>query len=347
MPGSDIGIDLGTSSILIYVEKKGILLNEPTVVAVDKETDEILAMGLEAKRMVGRTPGRIEVIYPMANGVISDCTLIEEMLLYFLKKVSLRSIFMHRVWVCIPGIVSDVERRAVVNAVHAAGVRKIYLLDEPVAAAIGAGENVRLPHGIAVLDIGAGTSDMAVISMGGVAAGNSIRVAGNRFDEAVIQYCRREFDLIIGERTAENTKNTIGCVMPRQEKLCCRIKGRCASSGLPIAVTIDSDQILEALHPVAEEIVEALMQMLEETPPELMSDIHTDGLLLTGGGAHLYGFDQLIREKTGLPVRIPPFPELCVAKGTGKVLKYMDGSQPGDGKINPLWQENTSLLREY
>lgn len=347
MPGSDIGIDLGTSSILIYVENRGILLNEPTVVAVDKETDEIIAMGLEAKRMVGRTPERIEVIYPMENGVISDCSLIEEMLLYFLKKVSLKSIFMPRVVVCIPGIVSDVERRAVVNAVHAAGVQKIFLLDEPMAAAIGAGEKVREPHGIAVLDIGAGTSDMAVVSMGGVAANNSVRVAGNKFDDAIIQYCRRKFDLLIGVRTAENAKNTIGCVAPRREKLCCRIKGRCISSGLPIAVTIDSDQMLEAMRPVAEEIVAALVLMLEETPPELMGDVLSDGLLLTGGGAYIAGFDQLIEERTGLKVRIPAFPELCVAKGTGKVLKYMDGSEPGDGKINPLWQENAGMLRGF
>lgn len=337
MLGTDIGIDLGTSNLLIYVSGQGIVLNEPSVIAVNIETDEIVAMGEKAQKMLGRTSDRIKVVCPLSNGVISDYDLTEQMIIHFIKKVAGSMVFMPRVVVCIPGEITEVERRAVIDAVHSAGARKICLIEEPVAAAIGAGLDISGPHGYMVVDIGAGTTDMAVISLGGVATGRSIKIAGNRFDEEIIKFVRKKYNIIIGKRMAEDTKIAIGGVYPREEAEYFRVKGRNALTGLPQWVDVSSDEVLEAMISPAMLIVKEVQGLLEETPPELMGDIYTDGLVLTGGGAHIFGFDTLIAKKTRMPVTVAEEPEKCVAIGAGKSLKYIDDLEDDKtASINPL-----------
>jgi rod shape-determining protein MreB len=339
--GTDAAIDLGTSKIQIYVNGRGIVVDEPSVVAINSDTEELVAVGKEAYRMVGRTSDRISVFYPLSNGVISDFATVEQMLGRFLKQVSSSMVFMPRVVACIPGEVTEVEKRAVVNAISSHGVRKICLIEEPVAAAIGAGIDISTPHGSLVVDIGAGTTDMAVISLSGVATMRSVKVAGNSFDEAVIKYVKKKYNLIIGKRMAEEAKLAIGCVYPQEEQQTFRIKGRNALTGLPQWVDFTSDEMLEALIDLAMQIAREIQEMLEDTPPELVGDIYTDGITLTGGSALLYGFETLISKKTRLPVRVAEDPRSCVVLGAGKALKYIDELDENHefGAMNPLSAE--------
>ena len=338
MPGADMGIDLGTSNTLIYLSGKGIILNEPSVVAVDTWSGEIIAMGAQAQKMIGRTSDRIEVARPLSGGVISQYDYAEKMLVSFMKRVSNNAVFNPRVVVCIPGEITEVERRALVDAAHRAGARKICLLEEAVAAAIGAGIDISGPHGCAVIDIGGGTTDMAVITLGGVAAARSIKLAGAAFDEEIIKYVRRKHNLIIGARMAEQAKIEIGCVrMPEQLKTFC-VKGRNALSGLPQAAEITSQDMLSAMEPTALMLAKQAQELLEETAPELVGDLYTDGIVLTGGGALIDGMDRLLEENTRLHVCVADDPLECVARGAGAALAYLDKLDAASGisSLNPL-----------
>lgn len=340
MFGTDIAIDLGTSKIQIYVSHKGIVLNEPSVVAVNTDNDEIIAVGHEAYKMVGRTSDRISVVFPLEGGVISDFSLVEQMLTIFLKRLSGSMIFMPRVVVCVPGAITEVEKKAVVDSISTSGVRKICLIEEPVAAALGAGMDIESPHGNLVVDMGAGTTDMAVISLSGVAVSRSIKVAGNSFDEAVIRYVRKKYNIIIGKRTAENCKLAVGCVYPQEKCESYLIKGRNALTGLPQAAEITADDLFEAFTAPVMQIVRELQNMLEETPPELIGDIDTDGIFLTGGTSQLRGFPTLLSQKTRLPVYLAEAPEDCVVLGAGKALGFIDALSNKDyGVMNPLYAE--------
>ena len=322
--GQDIGIDLGTATVIVYVKGKGIVLKEPSVVAIDTNTGKVLKVGIEAQNMIGRTPGNIVAIRPLRDGVISDYDTTEKMMKYFLKKVCKGSFFKPRVMVCVPSQVTEVEERAVKEATMAAGAKKTRIIEEPIAAAIGAGLDIAKPFGNLIVDIGGGTADVAVISLGEIVVSNSIKVAGDKFDEAVVKYIRKKYNMMIGDRTAEELKIEIGCVYPRSETVSMEIKGRCLITGLPKIVTVTSDEMLEALEECATQIVEAVRLVLEKTPPELVGDISSNGILLTGGGSLIYGLDKLIARETGLEVYIAEDAVLCVAKGTGSSLSYMD-----------------------
>ena len=337
MMGSDIALDLGTSSVKIYVSGKGIVLNEPAVAAVDTYTDEVLAMGEEAYTMVGRTSERVRVVHPLCNGVISEYDLAEYIIGRYMKKISSSRVFMPRVVVSVPCEITEVEKRAVVDAISASGVRKVCLIEEPVAAAMGAGMEITEPHGTLVVDIGGGTTDMAVISLGGIAVSDSIKVAGDAFDEDIIKYLRRKYNLIIGQRMAEEAKKKIGCVVKRPDPVFFRVKGRNAATGLPAFIDMTGDEMLEAMQEPVQHIVRALQNLLEQTPPELMGDVYTDGAVLTGGSAQIYGMDQILSREAKLPVRIAEEPQVCVAKGAGYATKYI-GAMDGEALtgINPL-----------
>ncbi len=335
--GTDIAIDLGTSSVKIYLDGKGIILNEPSVIAYDQETDDIVAIGQEAYAMVGRTSSKISVVHPLCNGVISDFALAQYVINHYLKKISGSKVFMPRVVVSVPCGITEVQKRAVVDAISSAGVRKICLIEEPVAAAMGAGVDISVPHGCFVIDIGGGTTDMGVISLSGVAISRSIKVAGNTFDEAIIKLVRRKHNLLIGSRMAEEAKKAIGCVYPRQEVTSFRVKGRNMLTGLPQWADITCDEVLESLLEPAMQIIRAAQEVLEQTPPELMGDIYTDGIILTGGSAQLFGFDTLIGKKTKMKVFVPEEPESCVAKGAGKAIPFIDDMENKNyGVLNPL-----------
>ncbi len=337
MLGTDIAIDLGTSAVKIYLDGKGIILNEPAVVAVNVETDEVVAIGLEAYRMVGRTSDKISVSNPLCNGVISNFDLAQYLISTYLKKISGSKVFMPRVVVSVPCQITEVEKRAVVDAISAAGVRKICLIEEPVAAALGAGVDISTPHGTLIVDIGGGTTDMAVLSLSGIAISRSIKVAGNAFDEAIIKYIRKKYNLIIGRRMAEEAKIAIGCVYPRKDLCSHRIKGRNAMTGLPQWADISCDEMLEALIEPAMKIVRTIQEMLEKTPPELMGDVYSDGIILTGGSAQLYGVDMLISKKAKMPVKLAEDSQICVALGAGKAIQFIDDIQnKGYGVLNPL-----------
>ena len=338
MLGTDIALDLGTSSVKIYLDGKGIVLNEPAVVAVNLENDEIVAMGKQAYDMIGRTSNRIQVCHPLSGGVISDFDLAKYLIETYLKKINASRVIMPRVVISIPCEITEVEKRAVVDAASSAGVRKICLIEEPVAAALGANIDISLPHGSLVVDIGGGTTDMAVLSLRGIAISRSVRIAGDAFDEAIIKYIRRKYNLVIGQRMAEECKKTIGCVFPRKEIQTFRVKGRNAMTGLPQWADITSDEALEALIDSAMQIIRMLQEMLEKTPPELMGDIYSDGMVLTGGSAQLYGVDQIISKKTKMPVRIADNPQDCVALGAGKAIQFIDkvDSNNSYGVLNPL-----------
>lgn len=334
---ADIAIDLGTQNIRIFIPGKGIVVNEPCVISVDSHTGDIIAIGQDAYNMFGRTSKRMSVLYPLVNGVISDFALVEQMIRYFLKKVSSNMIVMPRVVACIPGDITEVEKRAVVNAISTAGVRKICLIEEPVAAAIGAGIDIFKPHGSFVVDIGAGTTEMAVISLSGVAVMKSIKIAGNDFNELILKHVRRKHTLIIGEITAENLKKAVGCVYPQDEVYNFTVKGRNALTGMPQAIEIESSEIMPVISGVADQIANVVKETLEEAPPELVSDIFMDGITLTGGSASMRGFDQVISEKTKLKVNIAEEPELCVLRGIGESLKYIDALvKKSPGVLNPL-----------
>lgn len=323
--GSDIGIDLGTATVLVYIKGKGIVLREPSVVAIDKRTNRILAVGEEARLMIGRTPGNIVAIRPLRDGVISDYDVTEKMLKYFIKKAYRnRGWSKPRVIVCIPCEATGVERRAVKDAAMNSGARKVFLIEEPIAAAIGAGLDISKPSGCMVVDIGGGTTDVAVISLGGMVVRSSITIAGDRFDEAIIKYIRKEHSIMIGERTAEDLKIKIGCAYKRDEDISMEVKGRDLVSGLPKNVLITSEEMRIALEDTTRAIAECVHSVLEMTPPELSADISEKGILMTGGGSLLWGLDKLIEAKTKVPVKVDKDPISCVAYGTGKSLDILD-----------------------
>lgn len=322
--GQDIGIDLGTATVLVYVKGKGVVLKEPSVVAIDTNTGKVLKVGAEAQNMIGRTPGNIVAIRPLRDGVISDYDTTEKMIRYFLKKMCKSSLCKPRVMVCVPSQVTEVEERAVIDAATQAGARKTYIIEEPIAAAIGAGLDISKPYGNMIVDIGGGTADVAVISLGEIVVSNSIKVAGDKFDDAVVKYIRKKYNMMIGDRTAEELKIEIGCVYPRPEPLTMEIKGRCLLTGLPKVITVSSEEMLEALEECATQIVEAVHNVLEKTPPELVGDISTSGILLTGGGSLIFGLDKLISRETGLDVFVAEDAIYCVAKGTGMSLDYIE-----------------------
>ncbi len=328
--GQDIGIDLGTATILVHVKGKGITLREPAVVAIDKNTNEVLAVGQNARKMLGRTPGNIVAIRPMKDGVISDYTVTEKMLKYFISKVSDRSIISPRIMICVPSGVTEVEKKAVIDAANHAGARKVYLIEEPIAAAIGAGIDITKPYGTMIVDIGGGTTDIAVIALGGAVRSTSIKVAGDKFDEAIIKYIKKHHSIIIGERTAEEIKINIGCVYPRTTTEKMSIKGRHLVSGLPVEIEVTSDEMLEALSDSANQIIEAIHGVLEITPPELSADISDRGIYITGGGGLIYGLDKLIEERTGIPVMVAEDAVSCVAMGTGKALNHIELLETGN-----------------
>lgn len=337
MLGTDVAIDLGTSSVKIYLDGKGIILNEPAIVSVNLETEQVVATGKEAYAMVGRTSNKIQVCHPLSGGVISNFDLAKYLIETYLKKINASRVIMPRVVVSVPCKITEVEKRAVVDAISSSGVRKICLIEEPVAAALGANVDISAPHGTLVVDIGGGTTDMAVLSLSGIAISRSIKVAGDAFDEAIIKYIRRKYNLIIGQRMAEECKIAIGCVFPRKEILTFRVKGRNAMTGLPQWADISSDEALEALIDGAMQLIHIIQEMLEKTPPELMGDIYSDGMILTGGSAQLYGFDQLISKKTKMPVHIADDPQNCVALGAGKSIKFIDDMENKTyGVLNPL-----------
>ena len=318
-----VGIDLGTANILVYVKGKGIVLREPSVVAVDKDTDTVLAIGEEAREMIGRTPGNIVAIRPLRDGVIADYDTTESMIRYFLEKVVGRSfIFRPRVMICIPSGVTVVEKRAVQEAAEQAGAKKTELIEEPIAAALGAGIDISEPVGSMVVDIGGGTCDIAVISLGGIVISDSLRVAGDRFDADIEAYIKREYNLMIGERTAENIKVTIGAAYHSARSETMNVRGRDILSGLPKNIEVQSAEIADALHDSVERIVTRVKKVLEETPPELAADIMDHGIVLTGGGAMLYGLAELIRSETNIPTALADDPLSCVALGTGKALEF-------------------------
>ena len=319
----DIGIDLGTATVLVYVKGRGMVIKEPSVVAIDKNTGKILKFGREAQMMLGRTPGNITAIRPLRDGVITQYDITQKMIQHFIKKSCGTVIFKPRVIICVPSGITEVEERAVVDAATQAGAKRTYLIEEPVAAAIGAGINISAPRGHMVLDIGGGTSDIAVISLGGVVVSESIKVAGDKFDEAIIRYVRRKHNVLIGERTAEEIKIKIGCAWPREEIRTIDVKGRCLVQGLPRMVRITSAEIPDALEEPITAIVEAVCSVIERTPPELIGDILQNGIVMTGGGSLLYGLDRLITYATGVRTRVADKAVSCVALGTGRSLEML------------------------
>ena len=329
---NDIGIDLGTATVLVYLKGKGIVLNEPSVVAVDRVTGKLIAVGSEAQETLGRTPGNIVAIRPLREGVISDYEMTECMIKEFIRKVQGFRLFKPNVVICVPSIITEVEERAVIDAGTQAGAKRVFLIEEPVAAAIGAGIDITKPNGNLVVDVGGGTTDIAVISLGGVVESTSIKIAGDKFDEAIIKYIRRKHNALIGERTAEQIKKNIGCVYPRSEEEIMEVKGRCLMTGLPRAFTVSSTEVLEALEEVSSAIVEAIHSVLERTPPELTGDISSNGIVMTGGGSLICGFDKLVASKTGIPTRVADEAVSCVAYGTGNCLENLSRMQ--DGTIN-------------
>ncbi|MDO5095976.1 MAG: rod shape-determining protein MreB [Peptostreptococcaceae bacterium] len=320
----DIGIDLGTASVLIYVKNKGIVLNEPAVVAIDVTNGNVLEVGEEARLMLGRTPGSIVAIRPLREGVISDYEVTEKMLKYFIEKitggVSMFKMFKPKIMVCVPSGVTEVEKRAVVDATMEAGAREVYIIEEPIAAAIGAGIDISRPNGSMVVDIGGGTTDIAVISLGGIVESASIKVAGDTFDDAIIRYMRKNHSMLIGERTAEEIKKNIGSAYPREEEVIMAIRGRNLVSGLPETREITSTDMLSALKDSVVQIADAVHSVLEKTPPELSADISDKGILMTGGGSLLWGLDKLIQKRTGIDAFVAEDAISCVARGTGEAL---------------------------
>ncbi|HKA87869.1 MAG TPA: rod shape-determining protein [Haliangiales bacterium] len=321
---NDLAIDLGTATTLTFVRGKGIVANEPSVVAVQRGasgTKKVLAVGKEAKEMLGRTPGNIVAIRPMKDGVIADFEVTEAMLRYFIQKAhNRRTLVRPRIIICVPSGITEVEKRAVRDSALAAGAREVYLIEEPMAAAIGAGLPITEPSGNMIVDIGGGTTEVAVISLAGIVFSKSIRVAGDKMDEAIVGYIKRKYNLLIGERTAEHIKKEIGSAYPLDDVLTIEVKGRDLVAGVPKTLTVNSDEIREALAEPVNAIVDAVRVVLERTPPELSADIVDKGIVLSGGGAQLKNLDILLREETGLPVMVAETPQLSVVLGTGRAL---------------------------
>ena len=322
----DIGIDLGTASILVYVKGKGVVLKEPSVVAFDRDTNRIKAIGEEARLMLGRTPGNIVAVRPLRQGVISDYTVTEKMLKYFIQKAVGKQRFRKPlISICVPSQVTEVERKAVEDAAFQAGARDVKIIEEPIAAAIGAGIDIARPCGNMIVDIGGGTSDIAVISLGGTVVSASIKIAGDDFDDAIVRYMRKKHNLLIGERTAEDIKIRIGSAYPRPESVTVDVRGRNLVTGLPKTITVTSEETEEALKDTTSQIVEAVHSVLEKTPPELAADIADRGLVHTGGGSLLYGLEELIESKTGITTMTAEDPMTAVAIGTGRYVEFLSG----------------------
>lgn len=322
----DIGIDLGTASILVYVKGKGVVLKEPSVVAFDRDTNRIKAIGEEARLMLGRTPGNIVAVRPLRQGVISDYTVTEKMLKYFIQKAVGKQRFRKPlISICVPSQVTEVERKAVEDAAFQAGARDVKIIEEPIAAAIGAGIDIARPCGNMIVDIGGGTSDIAVISLGGTVVSASIKIAGDDFDDAIVRYMRKKHNLLIGERTAEDIKIRIGSAYPRPESVTVDVRGRNLVTGLPKTITVTSEETEEALKDTTSQIVEAVHSVLEKTPPELAADIADRGIVLTGGGSLLYGLEELIESETGITTMTAEDPMTAVAIGTGRYVEFLSG----------------------
>ncbi len=328
----DIGIDLGTANVLVYVKGKGVVLEEPSVVAVEKESGKVLKVGKEAQALLGRTPGNILAVKPLEDGVISQYDVTMKMLKYFIRKSVGTGFFKPRVMICVPSGITEVEERAVCDAALAAGAKKTYLIEEPFAAAIGAGIDVSKPNGNMVVDIGGGTTDAAVISYGDIVTSESVKAAGNKLDEAIAKYIRYKYNVLIGERTAEDIKKQIGSAFPLDKEYVMDVKGRDLKEGLPKMITINSAEVREAAEPVVKQIVTAVLHVIERTPPELVGDVAANGIVLTGAGSLLYGIDRLIEHATGIRTYIAENPSACVVLGTGR---YLDNLQVlPEGTIN-------------
>ena len=328
MLSSDIGIDLGTASVLVYIKGKGVVLKEPSVVAFDRDTNKIKAIGEEARLMLGRTPGNIVAVRPLRQGVISDYNVTEKMLRYFIQKAVGKQRFKKlNISVCVPSGVTEVEKKAVQDATYQAGAKHVEIIEEPIAAAIGAGIDITRPCGNMIVDIGGGTSDIAVISLGGTVVSTSIKIAGDDFDEAIVRYMRKNHNLLIGERTAEDIKIKIGTAYPRAQVESMDVRGRNLVTGLPKTITVTSEETEEALKEATSQIVEAVHSVLEKTPPELAADIADRGIVLTGGGSLLYGLEALIEDKTGITTMTAEDPMTAVAIGTGKFVEFLSGKK--------------------
>ena len=325
----DIAIDLGTTSTLLYVRGKGVSMREPTVVAVDKVTGKLLKIGGEAERMLGRTPANIVAIHPIANGVISDYDMTTRMLQELISRVTSFSFFKPRVIVCVPSSITGVEERAIIDATIEAGARKVYLLETAVATSTGAGIDISKPDGHMIIDIGGGTTEVAVISLGGVVECESITTAGDEIDEAIVKYIRKKHNLVIGTRTAEELKRSIGCAYPRSEVSSQEVKGRCLMTGLPRAVTVSSNDMIEAMEEPLEKLLETIHMVLERTPPELVADISVNGIVVSGGCSLIWGLDKLITSRTGIEAVVVDDPLACAAYGAGKMLRELGNMQEG------------------
>ena len=330
----DLGIDLGTSNVLIYADGKGIVVREPSVVAVDKNTGKILQVGAAARNMLGRTPGNVVAMHPLKDGVISDHEMTVKMLQSLFRSATKTGMFTPkpRVVICVPSSVTEVEERTVINAAIEAGARRVYLIEEPLAAALGANLDIKGPNGHMVVDIGGGTTDIAVLSMNGVATSASTKIAGNAFDEAIAKRLRRKFGVIIGQTTAEDIKNQIGCVYPRNEDISMLVKGRDAKNGTPRELEILSSEIFDVLQRPARQLADEVLSVLEDTSPELVGDIASNGITLTGGCSQLWGMDLLLQERTGIACHVADDPDSCVAYGCGKSLSWIH--KMNEGPIN-------------
>lgn len=328
MMSNDIGIDLGTASILVYIKGKGVVLKEPSVVAIDRDTNKIMAIGEEARLMIGRTPGNIVAVRPLRQGVISDYTITEKMMKYFINKaVGKRTLRKPRISVCIPSGATEVEKKAVEDATYQAGARDVKIIEEPIAAAIGAGIDISKPCGNMIVDIGGGTSDIAVISLGGTVVSASIKVAGDDFDEAIVRYMRKKHNLLIGERTAEDIKIKIGSAFKRAEVDYMDVRGRNLVTGLPKTIRVSSEETEEALRETTSQIIDTIHSVLEKTPPELAADIADRGIVLTGGGSLLRGLEDLVESRTGINTMTAEDPMTAVAIGTGKYVEFLAGAR--------------------
>ncbi len=321
---NDISIDLGTATMLVYIKSKGIVLREPTVIAVNTKTNEVCAVGKDALKMLGRTPPHIQAVRPLIDGVISNLTLTEEMIKYFFKKILSRTIGRPRIMMCVPSGVTDVEQRAVIDAAREMGARDIYIIEEPVAAALGAGYDISRARGTMVVDIGGGTTDIAVLSLGGIVASRSLKIAGDEFNEAIVRYMRKEKNMLIGPRTAERVKLEAGGVIPRGKEILTEVKGISVISGLPKSITVTSTELCTIFDDFVYNITERVREVLEETPPELHSDIIQDGIIMTGGGSLIYGLDKRISDAAGVRVLLADNIVDCVALGAGKALEMLD-----------------------
>ena len=340
---TDLGIDLGTSNVLVYVDGKGVVIREPSVVAMDKNSGKILQVGAAARNMLGRTPGNVVAMRPLKDGVISDHEMTVKLLQALFRKAIKTSMFnpKPRVVVCVPSGVTEVEERSVINAAIEAGARRVYLIEEPLAAALGAGLDIKGPNGHMVVDIGGGTTDIAVLTLNGVSTSSSLKIAGDAFDEAIARYVRRRHGVVIGQVTAEEIKIRIGCVYPRPEDISMLVKGRDTKTGMPRELTLLSSEIFEVLRRPARQIADEVLSVLEETSPELVGDISANGITLTGGGSQIWGMASLLSERTGVPCTIADDPDSCVAYGCGKSLSWINHMQEG-----PINIARKRLMRE-